>query len=283
MLQEVTLKTSEVGTATTSLESDYQHNGPRHAAPTRGAGRSLKHQNRSSLTPVQDIKDNAFATFLWKRIYGESSLDLLQFAWEPMDPREKKAEDVPWHTRSRFVSEVTAREDVDVAPGHSTNDTGGWPRERRGAWTERSDRDLAPSFAVELRDAINSLYGWDAPDVEAAAKFCTRKRMMPPEEQHNIRNMAFSPDRAGDYVEKIKDGMREDDKGMLRVFQGILQKRYRDELGLNANEPIQVPDLQFGTRAPRSLIHLGGKVPYDMEDRLALFEDRARGGKGSWP
>lgn len=74
-------------------------------------------------------------------------------------------------------------------------------------------------------------------------------------------------------VEKVKKGIKEGDrKRLTRVVREL-----REGFSV-ANE-----DVQFGVRAPESLIHLGGKVPFEFQERLALFEDRARGGKGVWP
>lgn len=263
LLQEVTIKpdSSTTSNGTSALApAGYQHSGPRHAAPAKGAGNAHT-TSRSSLTPVQHLPDSEAAGVLRERVLV-GHLDFLQFAWEPMANDEKRAEDVPWSERVRFSNGKSS----DTAAA----DTGGWPREVRGAWTERSDRDLAPSFAVELRDAINSLYGWDAPGIEAAGKFVARRDCLPDNQQQNcLRNIAFSPDRAGELVERIKDGFKPVDKDNLHRMAALLDQ--------------PAPTLQYGVRAPRSLVHLGGRVPFERQDRLALFEDRARGGKGAWP
>lgn len=289
MLQEPAVSLDDSNSSATTPVSSYQHSGPRHAAPLRGSGKSSASHNISSLTPLQNLEKGPMPAYLAEEM-RRCSLDLLHFAWDPMNPREKTSEDIPWHQRARFSSgnsaeDITGNDKMSTqargAP--SSSDTGGWPREVKGAWTERSDRDLAPNFAVELRDAINALYGWDAPGIEAAAKFCARKAMVSKKSRHLLENFAFSPDFAGELVEKIKNGLKENDKVLLRNAKNFLNSELKLDHGITSSDLDIISKLQFGTRAPRSLIHLGGKVPYEMEDRMALFEDRARGGKGAWP
>lgn len=112
------------------------------------------------------MTDDKRARFLLEE-KGFRHLDFLQFAWEPMNRSKKRAEDIPLHQRARFSNGQREVAGLD--------ETGGWPREMRGAWTERSDRDIAPSFEVELKEAITSLYGLYAPGIEPAAKFVARK------------------------------------------------------------------------------------------------------------
>jgi hypothetical protein len=289
LLQEMTVDYSSTEVSPQSVVNNttsiYQHEGPRHSAPSRGAYHQYKQNNSSTraLTPVQHIKGDVFADIL-ETEFKEGSLEFLQFAWEPMNALEKRAEDVPWHRRARFSSGNIDEDDGKKGQKENVDtlkDTGGWPRERKGAWTERSDRDLSPTFAAELRDAINSLYGWDAPGIEAAAKFSARKESLPKEEGEKLKNVAFTSVGSGEMVEKIRKGVKEEDRERLERrandIQSVLNSQ-EDQLTSTST-----PKLQYGVRAPRSLVHLGGKVPYSKAERLALFEDRARGGKGAWP
>ena len=273
MLQEYTVESQSSSRAEVESVDSYSHNGPRHAAPTRNAG--YRHQlgiASSSLTPVHHMRGDARADYLREEM-GVGRLDFLQFAWDPMSISEKREEDIPAHQRARY----SALNQQNGGAEDPARDTGGWPRERRGAWTERSDRDVAPSFGVELRDAINALYGWHTPGIEAAGKFLARKETLSLDELKLAKNVAFSPDHAVEMISRIRDGFREED----RLHLSEMQSKLSNEM---TRQGLEVPcKLQYGIRAPQSLIHLGGKVPFEPEDRLALFEDRARGGKGAWP
>lgn len=272
MLQEYTVEPQSGFTAKNEAEDTYRHTGPRHAAPSRNAGYRHQHGSiLSSLIPVHHMRGDARADFLREEM-GIGRLDFLQFAWDPMSTSEKREEDVPPHQRARY----SALDQKDEA-SQAALDTGGWPRERRGAWTERSDRDVAPSFGVELRDAINALYGWHTPGIETAGKFVAHKETLPMEEWKLAKNVAFSPDYAVEMSSRIKNGFKEEDRLHLSEMQDKLSREMTRQ-GLDVS-----CKLQYGIRAPQSLVHLGGKVPFEPMDRLALFEDRARGGKGAWP
>jgi hypothetical protein len=269
LLQEMTIESAFHPTAEGKVDDTYRHSGPRHAAPSRGAGHSGAQGDRTStLVPVHQMRGDPRADILREKL-GVGRLDFVQFAWDPMSTGEKREEDVPPHQRVRYSAES------------QQDETGGWPREMRGAWTERSDRDVAPSFAVELRDAINSLYGWHTPGVEPAGRFVARKDAMPLEDRKTAKNVAFSPDSAGEMVSRMRNGYKQGDQAFLanrqRALTALMQIRCEC---LNLDIPCK---LQYGVRAPQSLIHLGGKAPFEPEDRLALFEDRARSGKGAWP
>lgn len=264
LLQEMTFKPNDLKSLQKADENAYSHSGPRHSAPIRNSHVNIS-RTRSSLIPLQLMTGDKRAKYMLE-VKGVRYLDFLQFAWDPMNASEKRAEDIPLHQRARYSNGHGEYAGVD--------ETGGWPRERRGAWTERSDRDVAPSFEMELREAITSLYGWHAPGIEPAAQFVTRVDALPLKERKTFFNVAFIPDGAGEMVQKMKFGLKEFDRKHLKFAAEELRQE-----GFNVADE----DLQYGVRAPESLIHLGGKVPFEVEERLALFEDRARGGKGAWP
>lgn len=265
LLQEATLVRNGQERIALVEDNTYQHEGPRHAAPVRGAGNAL-HRDVSHLIPVQHLSTR---DILAQKLIdlGVGQLDFLQFAWEPMNTQEIQAKDLPLHRRARY----SAVDDGDIR-SQISNDMGGWPREMRGAWTERSDRDVAPSFSVELRDAVSSLYGWQAPSIIPAFKFAASKEYP----SSAIKNVAFSSSRSGEYVDRIQSGMKAEDVDRLQYLTSQLAEQ-GDLQGL------EIPPLQFGVRAPQSLLHFGGKAPYQASERLALFQDRSRGGKGAWP
>lgn len=284
-LQEVTFEVAVDAGPQMDEPASFSHTGPRHAAPPRGAGRSAA-MTRSSLPRLQPIESHhgepAADTLLKESHPGR--LEFVHLAWDPIEgPKE---DDVPWFRRARFSSgeEERISDEKGLAGGSEARssisdafDTGGWPREKKGAWTERSDRDLAPSFAVELRDAIAALYGWDAPGIEAAGRMQTQIRESGKDDGRGRTNIVFSADGAGDFVQRIRLGLKDKDREALGRLQALLDERLAEQ-GL-----MKTPRLHYGVKAPRSVVHLGGPAYFQLKQRIRLFEERARGGKGPWP
>jgi hypothetical protein len=289
LLQECTvaptllpLRTHDTGR---DVAAAFQFTGPRHAAPARGAGSYTVQQDRSRLTPVNHLaaqygEEEPVACFL-DRI-GVGRLDVLRFAWEPMSSSSDVSNVIcaPWYRRQTgeavCQSERTEDTSVSIADGLSS-DSGGWPLEMRGAWAERSEKKSAlAAFTHELRDAIHSLYGWQSTKttfdyaVRGGAK-CKR-------------NVAFSAEHSGLMVEAAQAGISQQDEDELRHLAVLVKANVPD---WRRNHPEWAEDdvdfLRFGIRAPQTLLRLGGKAAFTSDDRLRLFEDRARDGPGGWP
>lgn len=297
LFRELTLSPSSsdqiTHTSAQEATASFQFDGPRHAAPSRGAGNVARLQSTTNLVSIHKYAQRGDPIAQYMCNIGVGQLDFLQLAWEPMTGSKDMLESVqPWYKRRADTvdtSQINGTDSKEHGRYHGMRDeTGGWPRERRGAWTERSEKSI-DSFGAEMREAIESQWGWHGREIEAAGRYC---RQLDEDLENGItqkpyeRNSAFSPD--GDILSKEKiesnpDVHEKEIAEMQRVTALIRQKFPDCDLShpnfTNNNES----PLCFGIRAPRSLVHLGGKAPFTYHDRLQLFYDRANGGKGAWP
>lgn len=231
----------------------YRHTGPRHAAPARGAGNLLHLKRIPGLVPVSQLINDPVAKKLHE--IGVGQLHFVQLAWKPMPN--------------------SAGESADKVAKPSTEETGGWPRERRGAWTERTEKHSQDSaFAAELQEAIDLNWGWAAPGVQSAYEHCKGFHYGAPKEQ----NSAFS--HGGMLSESAQLGQIGENAATLDAVHNFLSKcvpKWRQD---------QIdggPLARYGIRAPLSLLHLGGLAALTMQNRLRVFENRVCGGQGPWP
>lgn len=276
--------------------ASFQFDGPPHAAPFRGAGNLERLQSTTNLIPIHKLAQQGDPIAQYMCTIGIGQVALLQLAWEPMTGSEEMLKSVqPWYKKGQNHGSTVRMDDKnsneETSKHHGMRDeTGGWPRERRGAWTERSEKsNSVDSFAAELREAIESLWGWHGDEVEAAGRYCRKveengenKLAQNPYE----RNSAFSLNNdilSKDMIEGSPDLYQREWAEMQKVISLIR----RDIPTCQLSHPKFASDddnpLCFGIRAPRSLVHLGGKAAFSFHDRLRLFYDRAQGGKGAWP
>lgn len=296
MLQEPALAPHPWGANSRIGGEVYRHQGPRHAAPRPSAGNtSVQVDRAAALTPVAHLDDKVtFARAL--REIGVGQLRLLQLSWEPMS----KPSDTVQHPNKT----TNGRE--GGPDGLTMEETGGWPREVRGAWTERSERtNEYVAFAAELRDAMDSMHGWDAPGIEGAARYCSWRDCEESRREAEGKRgyVQTAPIRANTaFVQNNSPAPRQNYHGYVRPSlesrcHDWLVRDYSTEVAqwktqhrqacVAAGVPHDPQDprqlIQTAYRAPRSLVHFGGKAALLRENRLQLFEDRVRGGRGAWP
>ncbi|PWN33651.1 uncharacterized protein FA14DRAFT_64251 [Meira miltonrushii] len=297
LFRELTLSPSDTHqtTHTTAKEAtaSFQFDGPRHAAPSKGSGNVARLQSTTNLVSIHKLAQQGDPIAQYMCNIGIGQLAFLQFAWEPMTGSKEMLESVqPWYKRNADSADTSQQNETDSREDgrqHGMRDeTGGWPRERRGAWTERSEKSI-DSFGAEMREAIESQWGWHGDGIEAAGRYCRQS-------EENIedgttrdpfeRNSAFTPD--GDTLSKEKIESRPDlynsEIAEMQKVTALIRQKFPN---CNLSHPNFANDsespLCFGIRAPRSLVHLGGKASFTYHDRLRLFYDRANGGKGAWP
>ncbi|WFD34893.1 hypothetical protein MCUN1_001737 [Malassezia cuniculi] len=128
----------------------------------------------------------------------------------------------------------------------SSEYTGSWPLELRGAWTDQTSghRSSADVFRAEFVESVTDLYGWEARPAHV------------PDWMHID----------GQYIERITHGFTEHDR--LRL----------EELHSGISERIGTAEfqLEFRVRPPAEFLHLGEQCAALLpEERLALFYARA--------
>jgi len=163
-----------------------------------------------------------------------------------------------------------------IAVGHLEFLHFAWqPRDSLGIKKDETNSPLA----IDLRTLVTQKYGWNAPNIEAASTFVARKYFLPSKDRDKISNHAFSPEESVPYYPNIKRGFNDKARGQLQSHRNLMMRYVAEE----NNELDRVPYLQNGIRAPKSLLELGGRIAFTRQERLTLFQDRARGGKGAWP
>ncbi|WFC95648.1 hypothetical protein MBRA1_002300 [Malassezia brasiliensis] len=137
--------------------------------------------------------------------------------------------DIRWIGSGPVLNESEESQRVKL---NSSMFSGGWPRELRGAWTDRGQthRTSYESFRYELYESISSLYGWEAPSLTPAHVLFTE----------------------GAYVDRIESGFSAKDRQVLDSAQAFFSdvRMVRD-----AQEALA--SVQFRVRYPASFLHLG--------------------------
>ena len=110
--------------------------------------------------------------------------------------------------------------------------TGGWPRELRGAWTDRGQTHNTSyeSFRYEMFESISNLYGWEAPSLGSSQVLFTE----------------------GAYVDRIENGFSAKDRQVLDCAQVYLSSALSARSSLDALVPVS-----FRMRYPASFLNLG--------------------------
>lgn len=267
----------------TSLESaraTFTYSGDPHAAPSSGAG-SFTSGLASHLPKPISVWDSQSpeASLLRERHFG--TFQSLHLAWDVDDSNAELGRD--WLDEDRRGS---APETVDTdGDTESTTalETGGWPRERFGAWTERADRNATLKFKGELSEAIWQLYGWKPaprmrkPDVSISSG--SIEKPLRHDEWYQ-----FVADGSGQFGERIAAGYGEKERNDLHRLEEVskqAQGRSKAESELERGES-KPSALRYAVRAPSTLLKLGGPGAFTRQIRLSLFLDRAAGGRGAW-
>lgn len=110
--------------------------------------------------------------------------------------------------------------------------TGGWPRELRGAWTDRGQihKTSYESFRYEMYESISNLYGWEAPSLAPAHVLFTE----------------------GAYVDRIESGFSAKDRQVLDSAQAFFS-----DVRMARDAQDALASVQFRMRYPASFLHLG--------------------------
>ena len=110
--------------------------------------------------------------------------------------------------------------------------TGGWPRELRGAWTDRGQTHSTPqeSFRYELQESFSNLYGWEAP----------------------LPMPGYILQTEGTYVDRIATGFSAKDRQVLDRAETYFSDA---KMARTASETV-VP-ASFRVRYPATFLHLG--------------------------
>ncbi|CAO1612654.1 unnamed protein product [Parajaminaea phylloscopi] len=246
-LQEPYVASTEEQSALTTTPA-FSYAGRPHARPPQGSGNASlgSHRRRQPVPAPQDSSPEAKVLRQW----GYGSFQRLHLAWDLATSPAQSARE----------SDCTS------------TTTGGWPRERTDAWTERASRESARAFNEEMVDSFNELYGW--------RPVSARQQGGDGEPRADAGNYLFAPLGAGLFGERINHGF--DDKSREALLQ--MGRSIRDELEREgrATSASQQPEIKYAVRAPSTVLKLGGPGAFTFEQRLELFLDRAAGGPGSW-
>lgn len=159
-----------------------------------------------------------------------------------------------------------------AAPRVAGADSGGWPQERRGAWTERSGK--ARVFAAELVEAIAQLFGWHGQAHEYAELASRIRRGWSDKERETLAALQLAVECE---LACAASASSHPDAAARQSAASTTTQREPD-----ASDSIAAP-LEFAVRAPASLLKMDtGPAAFELEQRLALFLDRAAGGPGAW-
>lgn len=183
--------------------------------------------------------------------------------------------------RLHLVWGVDANQDASPSTSAPAADSGGgWPAEAHDVWTDTTvpsatadglaiDDGTADSFAAELQDAIWGAFGW---------RGTQRDTHVP--QQGDLHYDLLSPHAPSvdtGYFERIAQGYTDTDRSALTSLRARLRRE------MPQLTPFRCDELQYGVRAPSTLMKLGGvKGAFTRRQRLELFFDRAYGGEGAW-
>lgn len=232
----------------------WTHTGLPHARPPRGAGASGLSQHGTGIGDLSSLEqDTVDAKTL--RAWGAGGFERLHLAWDT------SGDSVGAVQRSRYSQD---------------KDNGGWPLERKNVWTERSDRELAPTFQAEVAEALRQNFGWSRPSAEfengvgldagADDEFLRRAARMLGAELSASKRIEGNGD-GSESGSGVADGEAERERQPTEQYTPPQQ---------------QLPTLQFCPRAPAAFVRLGGPSAGTRSQRLAFFEDRVAGGLGCW-
>lgn len=191
---------------------------------------------------------------------GAGGFKRLHLAWEAMSDADAANDyymppSIKGKTARQASAAAASRRDNESAYGVYS---GGWQAERRGAWTSTAQKTNS-SFEAELVEAISQQYGWRPGDPPGPG----------------------SSEIAGSWR-----GQSVLHRNIETAF-GIIMDRVDAHPNLQRAAPSEAAShvtsrLRLAARAPAAIMRIGGKVPYEMEHRLAMFCDRAAGGLGAW-
>ncbi|CAO1621259.1 unnamed protein product [Sympodiomycopsis kandeliae] len=150
---------------------------------------------------------------------------------------------IAWNPPSDTAAPTSADEELGTS-------SGGWPKESHDVWTNtnlHNPQDVSDTFLAELQESLWELYGWSSP---------TNSSLLP-----------ISDD--GNYLSRIPLGFDRMDRERLESIQRKLDSQTTTRI-------------VYGVRPPANVFRLGGIGAFTREERLKLFIDRSKGGKGAW-
>lgn len=212
--------------------------------------------------------------------WGLGTFTRLHLSWD--------VENVDDVKKSRFSSSNVNGKEEEIA---NRKLNGGWPREIKDTWTERSDRDLSPTFSHELSHCFQQAYGWQPIQTNKSSSSPSTSLKSQSESIKSQDSVAtFVPDNSGEMGSRLSGNGIDEETELLRSLEtsvGVelasdsLKRMNREEIEFKTLEETK-PDLRYGVRSPARLLRLGGKAALSRESRLRLFEDRSSGGNGAW-
>lgn len=242
----------------TTTTCDFTYSGPRHAAPSHGAGRSNGVSCAGDATSVWE-EETEHAKMLRKA--GVGRFRRLEFAWD-LPPK---------------LLEAQLQANSDVSAGGQQR--GGWPRESHDVWTQRNMHGRAQTFRSEFLEAVTDAYGWAPagasrkPQREEAKSWLSQYRFVAPGAGHMVDTAASKPGSLGEY-QQVLDFIEE----QMSLHDQQRAPEHKKEQSTRIGRK-----LKYAMRAPSTVFKLGqSTAALDSETRLALFLDRAQGGPGSW-
>lgn len=212
--------------------------------------------------------------------------------------------------KSRFSSiDSKVAEGREIEGAKKLN--GGWPREIKDTWTERSDRDLSPTFSHELAHTFQQTYGWQPLKSVVDSKPTSTEKQTINSTNLETSSATFVADYSGEMGNRLcgngagleteflrcleeavgielasiliasKQEKNRNPSDVLLTSNWVERNQSETMKGATSLEELK-PDLIYGVRSPARLMNLGGKAALSRESRLRLFENRSSGGKGAW-
>lgn len=205
--------------------------------------RRLRYDTRKFSFRPTDIFATRLRVFFQALDAGPEDRARLAEAWDALGLDGLQRLELCWRSDTGVNS--TAPTPAHVQATHSMY-TGGWPQERRGAWTDRASAQ--ETFRQELVDSISELYGW-----------------------HDVA--PGMPD--GTFVPRLQQGFHNRDHTMLErleVYFGTLAP----PTDTAADTAPSLAKLQFRARRPATFLDVGQQAAALLvTERLALFWQRA--------
>ncbi|PWN23425.1 hypothetical protein BCV69DRAFT_119029 [Microstroma glucosiphilum] len=302
-LQELTLSRTSSSFIEAPTQSSFSYTGRPFAAPPRGAGNQSSLGVSAQASPLS-IFDDETSEAAMLREWGVGAFAKLQLSWS--DRNAPRAEDLPWWRRARYSaiekSEGANSSGADKQALNHPLVSGGWPRETRDVWTERSDRDQSATFEGELADCVWSLFGWKPAGGSSASAAIlnsngsngTTARTQSAHAGPVAHRYLFAPIGQGEMGERIPSGYLEADRSALATVAAGLASccaspvaalpasSSENDGGSHGGGEGGTRLLSYAVRAPATVLRFGGAAAFDKETRLAYFLDRVAGGKGPW-
>ncbi|KDN53018.1 hypothetical protein K437DRAFT_253671 [Tilletiaria anomala UBC 951] len=208
------------------------------------------------------------------RAWGAGTFVKLQLAWQTAQGSAMPNATSAAH-RSRFSSFVPfAFSSSSTIPSNGISGAhsaaGGWPREVKDVWTERTDRDLPLSFGHELVEAVRQAFGWAKPPQWESSFLSSLRQGDSPTIRAHAANL-------GPLIDRIMGEFSVADGSAVNGFASVMG----DYQGGGGGR-IPADFSTFELRRPSEFMRFEGSAAFEKEERIRLFLDSAAGGKGAW-